>query len=189
MNKYKADPVKLLKILEPKKTDPPIQRQNFDTIMQEVSANPNSAIDMFDKAGKIITARYDQVIASLSLPAWERKPPLPTETATPAGLLADLYAGDMVLGNMLDRYAREQAHMQMLGVHAAIRKYLWEYGSLPRGLADLKLGRLAIDPFNGQPFDYKRLEGTHYTLGSIGPMERNPKPGAPTGQRVPIQLP
>lgn len=188
-NKYKADPVKLLTLIKPQKDDPPLRKQQFENVRQELTANPNSAAALFDQARLMNTARFDQVIDSLNQPAWNRKPPTPIDQTTMAGVLAELMAGDRMLGTVLDRYSQEQAQIQMLGVHALIRHYLWEYGSLPGGLADLKLGKLALDPFNGQPFEFKRLEGTRYSLASIGPIDRNPAPGTIAGQRIPIQIP
>ena len=188
LNKYKSDPIKLMKMLEPGNTSPD-QKERHAQLEQAVAANPNAASGLFDQAGQIVAGQYDQAIAGLSQPVWQRAPLKPADKSTQAGLLADLLAGEGMLNSVMDRYAREQAQVQMLGVHAAIRRYLWEYSSLPGGLQELKLGSLIIDPFNGRPFDYKTLEGTKYSLSSVGPIDRNPGPGAPAGQRIPIEIP
>jgi hypothetical protein len=72
----------------------------------------------------------------------------------------------------------------MLGVHAAIRRYRWEYRRLPDSLEQLKLGAVAIDPFTGKPLAYRRVDDRSYTLSSIGP----DLPDA-QGVRQPLMLP
>lgn len=186
-NKYKADPVKLLKALDPG-VQTPETRQRFDALTQTFATNPNAAAGVFDESARILFSQYDQAISSINQPAWDRKPFPAVDKSTAAGFLALEFGGGPMLSRILDRYAREQAQIQMLGIHAAIHHRMWEFNSLPGSLAELKLGRMAFDPFSGRPFEYKRLEGMRYTLTSIGPIDRDPKPGAPAGGRTPISV-
>lgn len=187
LDKYKADPVKLLKMLDDSEA-PAEEKQRQEALLQMYATNPNAAMPAFEQAKGILGAQYDHALANLKLPAWERKPFPPIDAKTPAGTVARGLGGGTVLMNVIDRYAREQAQVQMLGVHAAIRRYLWEYNGLPASLEELKLGRLILDPFSGRPFDYKRLDGSRYALSSIGPIDRNPSPDRAAGQRTPITL-
>jgi hypothetical protein len=181
--KYKADPVKLLKMLDPGSLSPQ-SKKRIDDLEQSYSQNPNLASASFDEAARLLSGQYDHAIASLSQPQWERKPFPPIDTQTEAGFLASEYGGGAVLLRVLDRYTREMAQVQLLGVHAAIRRRLWEYNALPGSLDELKLGKMIVDPFSGRPFEYKRLVGNKYTLSSIGPVD----PTSSSGDRTPIRL-
>jgi hypothetical protein len=185
LEKYKADPVKLFKMMNDDGT-PPAQKQRQDALAQSLAANPNAAIPLFDQAKGILAAQYDHALVGLKQPAWDRKPFPPIDEASPAGTVASALGGGPVLTQVMDRYAREQAQVQMLGIHAAIHHYLWEFNTLPGSLDELKLGKLILDPFSGRPFDYKRLEGNRYVLSSVGPIDRSPT--AASGQRTPITL-
>jgi hypothetical protein len=186
-NKYKADPPKLLKLL-----DPGVQttetRQRFDELHQTFAANPNAATGIFEDSARILSGQYDQAIENVNRPAWDRKPYPPVDQSTPGGFLAAEFGGGQILTRILDRYTREQAQVQLLGIHAAIHRRIWELNSPPDSLIELKLGKLIIDPFSGRPFEYKRLEGSRYTLSSIGPIDRDAKPGAPAGARTPVSI-
>ena len=64
-------------------------------------------------------------------------------------------------------YDRADAVLRLLGVHAAIRAYKWEYNHLPQTLAELHLRDLALDPFTGDPLHYQN-NGASYDLFSRG---------------------
>jgi hypothetical protein len=121
-------------------------------------------------------ARLDHYAANLAKPAWERKPPPP--------LQGDKLVADYVnsLGETLDAsfersqnvFVRDQARMQILGVHAAIHLYRWEHDALPPSLSVLALGPLAVDLFTGKPLAYRATGPTAYEVTSDGL-----KPAAP----------
>jgi len=183
--KYKSDPAKLVAMLDIGNKSPDSKARNVE-LAQSLSANPNAATPVFDQAIQILAVQYDHAVASLSQPMWERKPFPPIDRSTPAGYLASEFGGGPVLLRVLDKYAKEQAQVQMLGVHAAIRRWQWEHNSLPPTLGELNVGRMIVDPFSGKPFDYKTVGAARYTLTSIGPLERDPAAGAAPNQRQPI---
>ncbi len=121
-------------------------------------------------------ARLDQYEANLKKPAWERKPPLRLQ-GNP--IVADYVNA---VGETLDPtfekaqmvFVRDQAKMQILGVHAAVRLYRWEHDALPSSLGPLNLGPLGLDPFTGKPLQYRLTGAASYELTSEGP-----KPAAP----------
>ncbi len=121
-----------------------------------------------DEIGRILSARLDLVKESLRKPLWERKPLPPIEGDSPAAQAARALNLDAVYTQSLTSFAKEQAKMQVLGVHAAIRKYRWDNDRLPATLDELRLGRLAIDPFTGKPLLYNRTGETTYELTSEG---------------------
>jgi hypothetical protein len=129
-------------------------------------------------------ARFDHYAANLTKPVWERKPPLQLQGNT---FVAD-YVNN--LGQTLDPifeqaqtvFVRDQARMQILGVHAAIRQFRWEHDALPISLEILNLGSLARDPFTGKPLQYRTTGPTTYELTSEGL-----QPKAASASRVPVR--
>ena len=115
-------------------------------------------------------ARLDHYAENLKRPVWERKPPPPLQGEK---LVADYVNAlaqtlDPVFENTQTAFVKDQARMQVLGVHAAIRKYRWDHDSLPASLEVLKLGRLVVDPFTGKPLKYRVSSPTTYELTSDG---------------------
>ena len=115
----------------------------------------------------LITTRIRQVQNLLRLEPWKRRALPPIEGPTVAAELVKNLGLDDVYMRALDTFTLELARVQMLGVHAAIRRYRWEHNRLPASLQELKLGRLGIDPSNGEPFTYRRSSDTQYTLQSV----------------------
>ncbi len=115
-------------------------------------------------------ARLDHYAANLTKPVWERQPPPPLQ-GNP--IVAD-YINK--LGETLDPlflktqtvFVRDQAKMQILGVHASVRQYRWEHDSLPDSLGPLRLGPLGLDPFTGKPLRYRVMGAASYELSSEG---------------------
>ncbi len=115
-------------------------------------------------------ARLDHYAANLRKPLWERKPVPPLQGER---IVAD-YVNN--LGQTLDplfeqtqtAFVKDQAAMEVLGVHAAIRRYRWQHDSLPVDLDALKLGPLATDPFTGKPLTYHITGSATYELTSEG---------------------
>ena len=118
---------------------------------------------LFDQVGSLLAARLDAITASLRLPAWKRNP-LPDLGDSQAEMFVKALGLEQVYGQAQKAFTRDQAAVQILGVHAAIRRYLWEYDRLPGDLDSLKLGRLGLDPFTGNPLRYTRLTDRTYDL-------------------------
>lgn len=64
-------------------------------------------------------------------------------------------------------YVKRQAFAHLLGCHAAIRQFKWEYNRWPNSIEELKIAELAKDPFSGNPLVYKK-DKDGYTLESVG---------------------
>jgi len=135
----------------------------------------------------LLASRYDGLIQELRKPPWERRIPVFTSGSSSAeqvaaGLWATLKP---VYEQVLVKWSHEMATVQLLGVHAAVRDHLWEYGKLPATLEELQLGGLAIDPFTGKSLKYRVTGSDTYELSSEGPYERDAE-GNPVGERKPI---
>jgi len=65
---------------------------------------------------------------------------------------------------IMDKWTQDLAQIQLLGVHAAIRRYLWECDRLPGSLEDLRLGALVTDLFTGKPLLYRAVGERAYEL-------------------------
>lgn len=182
LSKYRSQPGKLRDALGPQKDDSPNGRR-LVALLQSLADNPSAAGPMLDDAGAKITAFHDKVVASLKLPIWERKEIDPALDDSPASVIAGAIIPSV--NQASDRFGREQAQVQLLGVHAAIRRYRWEHDALPSSLELLKLGRLGIDPFIGRPFTYRRIGDKTYEISSAGPLNR--EEGAAPGSRTPIK--
>jgi hypothetical protein len=139
---------------------------------------------LYSDAGKRIDEFYAHLHEQIRKPAWER-----------SGLQS---AGDGSLGDqiltllapafeqVLDRYTRQRATIQLLACHSAIRRYRWEHNRLPATLAELNIGELAVDPFTGTPLQYE-VRGSRYTLTSVGPKAAPDDPRAVDG-RQPVNV-
>ena len=117
-----------------------------------------------------VRLRLDHYAANLTKPVWERRAPLPLQ----GNPVVANYVNN--LGQTLDPlfegaqtvFVRDQAKIQILGVHAAIRSYRWEHDALPGSLDLIKLGPLGLDPFTGKPLHYRVTGSTSYELMSEG---------------------
>jgi hypothetical protein len=162
-----------------------------DTLSAEILAvnlkDPSALKAILGQASDIVRTHYDQALANLDLPPWEQKELEQPNKATLAGRLVDMLLP--FLPRVNDRYISERVLLQMLGVHAAIRRYQWEHDALPNSLIELKLGSMAVDPFTGNLLDYKRTGERTYMLSSAGPVERDDDNKPIPGQRTPIQMP
>src|SRR5262249_17763121 len=156
----------------------------IQSLQNAFNTNPGSTGQIFDQATEKLSAFYDGAIDNMRKPVWQRGDiaKLPPDDS-PSSAIVSLLASSVNL--VSDRYGREQAQVQILGVHAAIRRYRWEHNHLPGSLAELRLGRLLIDPFTGQPLNYKRIDDKNYELSSVGPIDRSE--GASPGSRVAIK--
>lgn len=181
MQKFRNNPSNLVEALGIQEKDP-----NYKSAKAIAASSPQAAAPIFDDATIQVNQTYEQFLTELKKPAWQRQEIPDMDNKTPAGALAAVFMPSINIAS--DRFTQDQVQVQLLGVHAAIRKYRWEHESLPNSLVELKLGPLGIDPFNGKPLEYKRIDETHYDLSSIGPLDRNPTDGK-KGSRKPSSLP
>jgi hypothetical protein len=144
----------------------------------------------------LLNAAYDRMIRRLRDPTTLGQDEKPTgfSGGKPVSLAA-LFADSLTTGasdTFVVNLVSDRVRLQLLGVHAAIRKYRWENGRLPEHLAELDLkGGLGTDPFSGKPLLYKKVSDSAYELSSIGgPTANAEDSGRPEyGRRVPITLP
>ena len=186
LDKYRPQPSKFASLLDSGQPGTP-QRAEHDKLVAKLNdSNPISLAPVFDQVAARANAYYDQVDANMQRPIWER-----TELREPVddgSLTHQILKGVLpAMSRVLDRYGVEQARVQLLGIHAAIRRYRWENNMLPNSLDQLKLGRLGIDPFSGKPFVYKRTDDRNYDLSSIGAMDQSSADIPSTRARVPIR--
>lgn len=144
--------------------------------------SPESIDRLAAEADEKLDAFYERQLAQTRKPRWERSysDPKQYDDASPSGWVVKSLAPAM--NRVDDAYGREEAHVRVLACHAAIRRYRWEHGKLPGGLAELNLGELAIDPFTGQPLQYE-IKGRRYRLASVGALADADDPNAVNGRR------
>ncbi len=175
---------------EPSRTQEAEEEQDpeMEKILRQMRQNPEAMEAWQTEAVNLLKARYDLLFAELRRPPWERREIRQEMPDTPAGRLIGVMA--QLTGSLrsAEAFTRAQANLQLLGMHAAIRRFLWEHDRLPSGLEELKPGRLAIDPYTGQPLIYRRLNDREYELYSAGPIVYNEE-GQPSGRRDNIHLP
>jgi hypothetical protein len=137
----------------------------------------------------LLAARYDALIGQLRVEAWKRKlPEFETGDSDDERMASQLWRTMQPMwAQVFDKWTFQIAQMQLFGVHAAIRGHLWEHGRVPDTLDELKLGRLALDPFTGTPLDYKPTGRETYELAAAGPFERG-SDGQSTGRRQGFRL-
>src|SRR5438445_13792207 len=82
-------------------------------------------------AAQLIDNRAEAIIASLRKPYWERKDlPELREDLEAEAFVKNLQV-DKLFKQALTSFAKDQARVQILGMHAVIRAYKWEYNRLP----------------------------------------------------------
>ena len=129
-------------------------------IRTHLGADPGLAAEVFS----LLSARISAIQNMLRHEPWKRGalPPLQGSAAAVAHL-KELEVG---YEQFLEVFTRSLARVQLLGVHAAIRRFRWEHNRLPATLEELELGRLALDPFTGRPFLYQTAGDSTYILKS-----------------------
>ncbi len=130
-------------------------------IRTHLGADPALAAEVF----ALLSVRISTVQNMLKQEPWKRGAMPPPEGS--AAALAHLKELEVGYEQILEVFTRDLAKVQMLGVHAAIRRFRWEYNRLPSTLKELKLGRLGLDPFTGSPFLYQNNGDSAYTLRSV----------------------
>ncbi len=84
-----------------------------------------------------------------------------------------------------------RTRLQLLGVHAALRRYRWETGRAPESLETLGLkSGLERDPFTGGPLTYARdADEWSFTLSSAGSLPRDRYGNIVSkGKRTPVEI-
>jgi hypothetical protein len=188
--KTRGSPDGILDLLAPSEDsegDPDAARKAvFRTQFEGAMRNPARYASLVDALKARTSERIDSQMAVLRRPPWERTPipDLPRDTLV--DYLVD--ALTPTFDRFADRFVEEQATARLLGLHAAIRRYLWEHDYLPERLEDLHARDLILDPFTGKAMVYKRTGARTYELSSAGPHARD-SDGRPTSARTPITLP
>ena len=146
---------------------------------------PETLNSLSTQTSKEMHGYYSRAVEELRKPAWLRNRSLlrPDTTGSLAWLTNQMMAP---LDRIGDAYTREQSQVRLLACHAAILRYRWEKNALPPNLAALNLGDLAIDPFTGQPLQY-RPRRRQYRLFSAGAPAEADDPQAVDGRR-PVSL-
>jgi hypothetical protein len=146
---------------------------------------PEAADQLFGEVQKRMDQFYVRVVAELRKPMWERQPvKLEPGTDVPGALVGMITPA---YEKVNETYTKEQARIQLLACHAAIRAYRWQHDRLPASLDILNLGDLARDPFTGSPLTYAP-RGSRYSLTSVGaPAPDQTAPNVVNG-RIPIGL-
>jgi hypothetical protein len=123
---------------------------------------------------------YGRILEETRKPRWERKPvPVQDDGTLPSRIAATFVPAFERVG---DAYARDEARIRLLAVHALIRRYRWEHDRLPPDLKMLDVAKLALDPFTGEPLRYEP-QGKTYRLYSVGPLAPADDPRAINGRR------
>jgi hypothetical protein len=163
----------------------PVDIERLTRLKQWVAANPQTFTPVVDQAVEMVDSTYQQAFRTLSEPTWTWKDPRLPDEAVTAGQLATSVI--MPVGRIMERYLIDRAKIQLLAVHAAIRRFRWENNRLPGSLQELNLGDRALDPFTGTPLVYTHTSDT-YELSSAGSMDRGTAETPPTGARIPLTL-
>jgi hypothetical protein len=166
---------------------------------QVLAADPAALERTVSRAEGYLNAYYDAQIAAYRLPPHQRPDdipmPQPPSQSDPAERLAARLMSVFLpaVSSITAKFTQIRIQVQLLGVHAAIRRFRWEHDRLPDTLADLRLGALGVDPYTGRALVYDRIGGDTaaavYALSSAGPIKRDEENKPMPGQRVPILLP
>lgn len=150
------------------------QRKRIHSLLDYIMQQPAILGTLIDQAEERMRTNFDTAISNAQLPVLQRVP-VPKESRiegdgdfnilTPAEILA----GELMpsMDQAMRSYDRLDAQMHILGSSAAIYTYKWNFSRLPNSLLDLHLGKLGIDPFTGNPLQYKRT-GNSFELTSKG---------------------
>ncbi len=149
-------------------------------LLRRAQADPLFLDNLARDSARRLDRFYDDLRVELRKPLWEQKLPEVGEDGSFAATLARQFLPAFT--SVVHRYGEAAARVRILGCHAAIRRYRWETQSPPATLAGLRLGDLAIDPFNGAPLQYE-VRGTRYRLSSVGSPAKEDDPQAVNGRR------
>jgi hypothetical protein len=168
----------------------PAQRAEFAALRTDPAARAAFVAALRRRFEAVYDSAEAEYRAGPARPAAAAAVSAPSATPPPSGRgLADVIGDGLapgilpVMSRTAQRMHENQAHARLLAVHAALRRYRWEYNRYPERLDELNLGALAADPFTGGLLTYARLpDGSGYTLESIGPPELDDT-GKPLGDK------
>ncbi len=163
----------------------PNDTASFDSLKSRLSTQPASLNLIIADAQSKVSALYDLAAASVKLPLSQRAPLTMDGSNTPVAAVVRLVTADPQ--KILDKYTIDQVRVRLLAVHALIRRFQWDHGTLPGSLTELHAEDIIIDPFTGNTITYKR-DGDRYTLSSAGPLTQDGTTGAVTQERTPVTL-
>lgn len=178
------------------------QPDPLNAAFRALAADPVRLEQVVSAAESRVNTFYDALIAAQRLPPYQRPEvaqlaageaqtiPANVEAANArlSGALVDMFLP--VVPGAVDRFDQVRVQLQLLGVHAAVRRFRWENDRLPESLSDLRLSAaLATDPYTGAPLLYERTGDAAYTLQSAGPPQRDENGKIVPGKRAPILLP
>ena len=159
--------------------------ENTRLLVTHLRSNPPDIGVLVAQAKARGAVHFGAAIANRQLPPKQRKPLPSTSGDTLDARLFDMLVPSVE--QVSSKYDQRDARLRLLGIHAAIRAYKWEYNHLPPTLADLHIGKLVLDPITGDPLHYQN-NGATYDLFSRGfaPLDDDGKPtNAPP---VPVRL-
>jgi len=172
LRKNKGDNQKLHELFAvmPSDDDEPIPPSKLQKVLENLDTDTHTIVEgAIEKINKM----YNDSIENLKLPFWKRTQIRMVDDGSLAYEMADMMT--MTPSTISDRYTQVLAQMQLLAVHAAIRKFQWENDRLPNALDELKRERndgILTDPFTGEFLVYKP-DGERYELYSTGIPERD----------------
>jgi len=126
----------------------------------------------------VLVRRLDAMADQIRLPPWQRKAPAPLQGEGPAVEVARRLDIAEALVRTTETFQREMGRVQVLGLHAAVRRFRWEFGRLPASLDELKPGRLGVDPFTGGPMRYRVTGKDTYEIAFSDPRPTQPQPSS-----------
>ena len=140
----------------------PAEQERMQKMLGYLDSQPADLGMVIDHAKEMIRDHYATALLNLKLPIQERKPRRLLGDKSLSGSLCLLVPSSY---SVTDKYDFLDALLHLLGTHAALHSYRWEFNNLPANLAQLRLGKLEVDPFSGASLSYQRKDKT-YVLSS-----------------------
>jgi hypothetical protein len=161
-----------------------IEPKQVEPYLREIPTTAEALLPLFSEVQRRYDRHMERVFAEQRKPYWQRRPLETPEANDVAGRILNWVVPPF---DRVDHaYIREAARIRILASHCAIHRYRWEHDRLPVDLSEARLGDLAVDPFTGQPLQY-RARGRRYSLTSAGAPAPADDPKAVDG-RIPISL-
>lgn len=151
--------------------------ENEDAVRAEISAERLRADDglrarVWGEMNAAMTAYYDRAAALLADPTKTMSLAPPPDENQRFHEITRFLRQSLVSNEKftVQQAVENRLVNQFLAVHAAIRRYRWQYDRLPKTLEELGLAaNLVTDPFTKQPLLYEpEPTGTNYQLASAG---------------------
>ncbi|MBN9502467.1 MAG: hypothetical protein BGO01_13710 [Armatimonadetes bacterium 55-13] len=143
------------------------------------SLTPAQKESLSQKLRSELMPKYQEIVAQFSKPESEWGKINDQEEASPDETLANLNTPDQfveywsrnllpVFGQVGQAAAKLRAQLRLLRLHAAVLRYKWENGSMPKTLEDAVARKDTIDPLNGQLFVYEQQPPWGFRIYSLG---------------------